>query len=102
MKYIKSKFLNLKNGQLSINTYRFADALATDQEDLYSAFKNETGETLTADIEQKFKYDADLKIAQFTGLSGADEFCFQEEAHNIDSIEDGYAVWGLDADYFEY
>lgn len=101
MKYLKSVFLNLKNGALTINSYRFVDALDTEQADLYQAFKNESGETLTASIEQKLVFDADLKVAIFTGLSGNDEFCFEEEAHNVATFEDACAVWGLDSEYFE-
>lgn len=44
-------FLNLKNGEVSINTYRLADAQVTDVLDIVSAKHNDTGETLTASLD---------------------------------------------------
>lgn len=45
------KFLNLKNGILSINTYRFVDATLTSQDDIISSYKNGSDECLTASID---------------------------------------------------
>lgn len=41
-------FLNLKDGKLSINSFRLVDATATDIEDLMEAYRNESDEILTA------------------------------------------------------
>jgi len=46
-----SDFLNLENGILTLNSYRLPNATVTDQEDLLKAFDNQSGETLTAIVE---------------------------------------------------
>lgn len=48
-------FLNYNNGKISINTYRYANAQATDVEDIRNAVKNETSEILTASIDSWIK-----------------------------------------------
>lgn len=46
-----SKFANYEDGKLSINTYRFVGAVATDIKDVCDSWKSQTAETLTADID---------------------------------------------------
>lgn len=46
-------FLNLKDGKLTITTYRQACGLETDQADLLDAYQKETGEELTAWIDDE-------------------------------------------------
>jgi len=45
-----SEFANYKNGQVTINTYRFPDAVATDVADIMSAVASESDEILVACI----------------------------------------------------
>lgn len=52
-----TNFANLKNGQITINTYRIPDASVTTLEDLLECYEKETEETLTASIES----DEDLR-----------------------------------------
>lgn len=44
-------FANYKNGKLTINTYRFPDALATDYADILDAVNTNSNEILTASID---------------------------------------------------
>ncbi len=99
-------FLNLKNGQLSINTYRFPDAQVTTQDDLYKSYRKESEEILTASIENELRLvdSAQGWIAVYTGLTGTEDFVFEEEGHNIDGetendrIENALLIWGADID----
>lgn len=43
-------FLNYKNKELSVNTYRLPDAVATDVDDIKSAFNKRNDEILTASL----------------------------------------------------
>ncbi|MGZ8220090.1 MAG: hypothetical protein ACXWT0_00430 [Methylobacter sp.] len=102
-------FANLKNGVLTVNTYRFADATATTFDDLLLEYKNESEECLTASIENKLEIfnTATGWIATYTGLTGSEEISISEEAHNINygsSKEDlinNANVWGADLDNTE-
>lgn len=47
-------FLNLKNGEVTSNTYRFADAEVTTLEDLVRAYKEDSQECLTASFDEEF------------------------------------------------
>ena len=80
-----SNFLNLQNGQLSVNIYRLANAAATDLQDIVTCHQNESDECLTASIDNTLELleTAEGWIAVYTGLTGADEFVFEKEAHNI-------------------
>lgn len=44
-------FINLKNGEVSVKTYRDASATVTDLEDMLCAIKNQTGEHLVIDAD---------------------------------------------------
>ena len=46
-------FLNLRDGNLTINTYRFPDAFSTCQADLLKIFQRGKIETLTAIVDTK-------------------------------------------------
>lgn len=46
-----SDFLNIKNGVVSITSYRLPNAQATDVKDIVNAYTNETNETLTASLD---------------------------------------------------
>lgn len=50
-------FLNLKNGQLSVNAYRLPDAVCVEQEDLIEAFGAESQKTLTAIASMTVKFE---------------------------------------------
>ena len=50
-------FANLKNGVITINTYRFPGAQVTDINDILSALENDSEETLAASI------DNDVELA---------------------------------------
>jgi YHS domain-containing protein len=50
-------FMNLKNGELSINTYRLPDALSVEQEDVIENFLGETGKTMTAIVSMTVEYE---------------------------------------------
>lgn len=95
-------FLNLENGVLNVSTSRNVRAQATDLLDIQNALSNETNECLTASFTQDFDYDADLKVAQFSGIcyngDTGFEICVNQEAHNIESEEAGRGVWGLNED----
>ena len=54
------KFVNYKNGELSINTYRLPEAILTVFDDVIYAVEHQTDEILTASIESA----SQLKIAQ--------------------------------------
>ncbi len=45
-----SKFANLENGEITINSYRKPAAIATTLHDLLQNYSDNTDETLTADI----------------------------------------------------
>jgi len=44
------QFANYKNGEITVNTYRFADAVVTDVNDILNAVEAESDEVLTASI----------------------------------------------------
>ena len=46
-----SEFANYKDGQVTINTYRFTDAVVTDVADILNAVKAESDEVLVASID---------------------------------------------------
>lgn len=48
---MQSFFLNYKNGDVSINTYRSSTAAATDVEDILDAFEEKREESLTASLD---------------------------------------------------
>ncbi len=54
------KFVNYKDGKLSINTYRLPDAIVTVFDDVIYAAEHQTDEILTASIES----ESQLKVAQ--------------------------------------
>lgn len=95
-------FLNYSNRQLTVNTYRHAKAEVTTLEDILNAVSHNSWEDLTASLDQKFNYDSDAKIATFSGIcyngDTGFEICVNQEAHNIESEEEGRGVWGLDED----
>jgi len=96
-------FLNYNNnGNLTVNTYRAANAQVTTLEDIQEAFAENRDEILVASFEQEFEYHPELKIATFSGICyNADtgfEICTNQEAHNIESEEAGRLVWGIDED----
>lgn len=53
-----AEFANYKNGQVTINTYRFPDAVVTDIEDICNAAKTESEEILVASIDTDEERDA--------------------------------------------
>lgn len=99
-----SNFVNLKDGEITVNSYRFVDAEVTDIEDLMESKRQDKGETLVATVENKltiFKTEKNLWSAGFTGIDGMDNFCYEEEGHNIcaetekEAIQKAESVWGL-------
>ena len=58
------EFANYKNGQVTINTYRFSDAMLTDVNDIISASNQESGEILTATIESEEERQAILALSE--------------------------------------
>lgn len=46
-----SYFLNYKNGNVSIDTYRLVNAVSTDVDDIVNAYQTESNEILTANID---------------------------------------------------
>ena len=52
---IMSKFINMRDGEITIDPYRFSDAECTTEEDLYERHAKGSRATLTADIEAKPK-----------------------------------------------
>lgn len=97
-----SLFLNYNNGNLTVNSHRNVSAEVTTLEDLYEAVQENREEVLVASFEQDFEYDPDTKIATFSGIcyngDTGFEICVNQEAHNIESDEDGRSVWGLNED----
>lgn len=95
-------FLNYNNGNLTVNTYRAANAQVTTLEDIYEAVQENRDEILVASFEQEFKYHPELKIAAFSGVCASSrtgfEICVNQEAHNVESEEAGRSIWGLDED----
>lgn len=47
------KFINMRDGEITFNSYRFPEAECTTEEDLYRRHANGSKATLTADIEPK-------------------------------------------------
>lgn len=95
-------FLNYNNGNLTVNTYRKVNAEVTTLEDIYEAVQENREEILAACFEQEFEYQPEFKIATFSGVCASSEtgfeICVNQEAHNIESEEEGRFVWGLDED----
>ena len=95
-------FLNYNNGNLTVNTYRAANAQVTTLEDIQAAFAENRDEILVASFEQEFEYHPELKIATFSGVCASSEtgfeICVNQEAHNVESEEAGRSIWGLDED----
>lgn len=95
-------FLNYENGKLAVQTYRNANAEVTTLEDIYNAAQENREGFLVASLDQEFNYDVDTKIATFSGIcyngDTGFEVCKDQEAHNINSEEEGRNVWGLDED----
>lgn len=58
-----NKFLNLKNGEISTNTYRFADAEVTTHEELVKAYNENSQECLCA------IFDKDFFISHFNKIN---------------------------------
>lgn len=48
---MNSQFANYKNGELTVNTHRFADATTTDIQDILNANENQSDEILCASID---------------------------------------------------
>ena len=57
-----NNFANYKNGEVTINTYRFPDAQATDVADILNAVETESEEILVASI------DTDEELAAIEAL----------------------------------
>ncbi|MEX1669098.1 hypothetical protein AB4876_09255 [Zhongshania guokunii] len=57
-----SNFANYKNGEVTINTYRFPDAQVTDVADILNAVETESEEILVASI------DTDEELAAIEAL----------------------------------
>lgn len=55
---MKTQFANYKDGQVTINSYRFADAQVTDVEDILSAVENKSDEVLVASIDTDDEMEA--------------------------------------------
>ena len=95
-------FVNYINAVATLNTYRSPNAEVTTLEDIQDAIIHNRNENLTATVTQEFDYDEDFKIASFSGINyNSDkgfDICVNEEAHNIQTIEDGLSIWGLDED----
>lgn len=93
-------FLNYNNGNLTVNSHRNVNAEVTTIDDIYEATQENREEVLVASLDQNFNYDADTKIATFSGIcyngDTGFEICINQEAHNVESEEAGRAVWGLD------
>ena len=58
------QFSNYKNGEVTINTYRFPNAMLTDVNDIISASNRESGEILTATIESEEERQAILALSE--------------------------------------
>ena len=95
-------FLNYNNGNLTVNTYRAANAQVTTLEDIQAALAENRDEVLVASFEQEFEYHPELKIATFSGVCASSEtgfeICVNQESHNVESEEAGRSIWGLDED----
>jgi len=50
-------FLNYNNGNLTVNTYRAANAQVTTLADIQEAFADNRDEILVASFEQEFEYN---------------------------------------------
>jgi hypothetical protein len=50
---IMTKFINMRDGEITFDSYRLPDAECTTEEDLYRRHENGSKATLTADIEPK-------------------------------------------------
>lgn len=57
-----NNFANYKNGEVTINTYRFPDAQVTDVADILNAIETESDEILVASI------DTDEELAAIEAL----------------------------------
>lgn len=94
-----SYFVNYENGSAKMQTYRAANAVVTDLEDIQRALSENSEECLSASVDQNFNYDEDLKIATFSGINYSAEkgfdICKNEEAHNVESAEAGMQTFGL-------
>jgi hypothetical protein len=99
-------FANLKNGIITVSSYRLVEASATTLDDLIMSYRLESGECLTASIENTLEIfnTADGWIATYTGITGSNELVIGEEAHNIqfgeskDDLINAANVWGADLD----
>ena len=99
-----TNFANLKNGNITINNYRFVDAQSTTLEDLVETHRQEKDEYLTAIVDNTLFVSEIEKgnwSAFFTGIDGMDNLCFEEEGHNIIvnseecALEEARNIWGI-------
>ncbi len=74
-----TNFLNIENGVVSINTFRLVNAQATDVNDIVNAYTNETGETLTANLDLFIKEElAKIDLSICDDVESARDFIFGE------------------------
>ena len=57
-------FLNLKEGQITIDTFRNVNATLTDVMDIADAVRNETGEILTAGMDTEEEIATALRLEE--------------------------------------
>lgn len=72
-------FLNIKNGVVSIDSFRLSDALSTDVNDIVRSYVNNTNETLTASLDLFIKEELrmiDLSICD--DIESARDYVFGE------------------------
>lgn len=74
-----SDFLNIKNGVVSINSYRLPNAQATDVKDIINAYTNETNETLTASLDLFIKEELEkIDLSICDDIESAKNYIFGE------------------------
>lgn len=74
-----SDFLNIKNGVVSITSYRLPNAQATDVKDIVNAYTNETNETLTASLDLFIKEELEkIDLSICDDVESAKNYIFGE------------------------
>lgn len=103
-RYYMNMVMGAEDSGLFLTLYPWPGAYRVSIEDLWDAQQNgdddfDDDDVLSAEVNQHFEYDEELKIAKFSGVHYSDEcgfkICDEEEAHNVDSLEAALQVWGL-------
>lgn len=94
-------YLNSNHGVVSVTPEPLPLATLISVEGVFASAKKNYQELVSAEVKQDLVFHEDLRIATFNGLSPSSnnefgiEYCQEQEAHNIQSLNEARALWQL-------